>query len=160
MVGPIMNLGFIINTFSQSKASGERLLEVLNEKDRVDDARNNEARTTRLIGEVTFNQVSLSYGNMKKKALENVSFKAEKGKTIGLVGATGSGKSSIIQLITRFYERSDGEILIDGQPIESYALKDLRQNIGVVLQETFFYFLQRFATILPMAGRIFQWIKS
>ncbi|MDA4896085.1 ATP-binding cassette domain-containing protein, partial [Streptomyces sp. MS2A] len=66
-------------------------------------------------------------------------FQAERGKTIGLIGATGSGKSSIIQLLSRFYEPTSGRITIDGKPLEHYSLKMLRSNIGVVPQESFLF---------------------
>lgn len=141
IIGPIMNLGFIINMFSQSKASGERLLEILDEEERKDAAPSAvEVKDSQdFVGEVVFKNVSLTYGEKERAALKNISFEATKGKTIGLVGATGSGKSSIIQLITRFYERSSGQILVDGRSIDEYSLKELREQIGVVLQETFLF---------------------
>ncbi|GAE30055.1 ABC transporter ATP-binding protein [Alkalihalobacillus hemicellulosilyticus] len=140
IIGPIMQLGFIVNMFSQSKASGERLIEVLDESVRRDDAKKPVLqRKDDFVGEVIFNNVSLTYGAKQQQALKNISFEATKGKTIGLVGATGSGKSSIIQLITRFYERSSGDILIDGRSIDDYTLKELREQIGAVLQETFLF---------------------
>ncbi|TSB45812.1 ABC transporter ATP-binding protein [Alkalicoccobacillus porphyridii] len=137
ITGPIMGLGFIINTFSQSKASGERLLEVLDEDERPDGEE--EEQSSRLVGEVSFRQVTAQYDSKHKPAIKDISFEATKGKTIGLVGATGSGKSTIIQLLLRFYERQSGEILIDGRPLENYTVKELRRNIGVVLQQTFLF---------------------
>nr|WP_246879953.1 ABC transporter ATP-binding protein [Bacillus suaedae] len=139
IIGPIMNLGFIINMFSQSKASGERLLEILDEEDRHDPAEGRTIIEGEFVGEVIFKDVALTYGNKERAALSDITFEATKGKTIGLVGATGSGKSSIIQLITRYYERNGGEILIDGRSIDEYSLKELREQIGVVLQETFLF---------------------
>ncbi|WEG17586.1 ABC transporter ATP-binding protein [Alkalihalophilus pseudofirmus] len=140
IIGPIMNLGFIINMFSQSKASGERLLEILDEEERLDAAdRKEESSNPRLVGEVSFKDVSLHYGESDRPALSSLTFHAGEGKTIGLVGATGSGKSSIAQLITRFYEKSSGEITIDGKPIENYSLSHLRHHIGTVMQETFLF---------------------
>ena len=68
-----------------------------------------------------------------------ISFDAPSGSTIGLIGATGAGKTSIIQLLSRFYEPTGGDILIDGRPIKEYRLKTLRSQIGVVLQETFLF---------------------
>jgi ATP-binding cassette subfamily B protein len=138
IIGPIMNLGFIINMFSQSKASGERLLEILDEVERKD-TQQALSQQADVLGEVVFKDVTLTYGDKSLSALKNISFEATRGKTIGLVGATGSGKSSIIQLITRYYERSSGEIFIDGRSIDEYSLKDLRSQIGVVLQETFLF---------------------
>ncbi|WP_088105195.1 ABC transporter ATP-binding protein [Halalkalibacter urbisdiaboli] len=138
IMGPIMHLGFIINMFSQSKASGERLLEILDEDERLDEGES-AGGVSRLTGEVLFHNVQLRYGSKDNSALKDISFEATKGKTIGLVGATGSGKSSIVQLITRFYERTGGLILIDGKPIEEYPIEELRKHVGVVLQETFLF---------------------
>ncbi|MBU9712454.1 ABC transporter ATP-binding protein [Evansella tamaricis] len=138
IVGPLMNLGFIINMFSQSKASGERLLQVLDEKEDIFD-QPEALHVERLEGYVEFKDVTHQYDSEDEMALKNITFDAPPGKTIGLIGATGSGKTSITQLISRFYEPSRGEILIDGQPIKNYTLKSIRHNIGVVLQESFLF---------------------
>ncbi|KMK75657.1 ABC transporter ATP-binding protein [Alkalihalobacillus pseudalcaliphilus] len=138
IIGPIMQLGFIMNTFSQSKASGERLLEILDAEERVDEQRFDKEKV-RLLGEVQYEHVDLAYNSESSTALKDISFHAQKGQTIGLVGATGSGKSSVIQLLTRFYQKTDGEIYLDGKPIEEYSMKQIRSNIGVVLQETFLF---------------------
>ncbi|MCR8849194.1 ABC transporter ATP-binding protein/permease [Rossellomorea sp. SC111] len=138
IIWPIMNLGFTINLFSQSKASGERLLEILEVDEKIKD-HNEVIHTDELKGEVEFKHVSLNYTVHDEAALEDISFKAEPGKVIGLIGGTGSGKTSITQLITRFYEPDDGEILIDGRDVKDYSLKSLRQNIGFVLQESFLF---------------------
>ncbi|WP_026672002.1 ABC transporter ATP-binding protein [Alkalihalobacterium bogoriense] len=138
IIGPLMNLGFIINTFSQSKASGERLLELLDEQEDIQD-RKDALDFPRLQGHVTFKNVTHQYDEEEEVALNNISFDAPPGKIIGLIGATGSGKTSITQLISRFYEPNDGQILIDGQDIKHYSLNSLRQNIGVVLQESFLF---------------------
>jgi len=135
---PIMSLGFTINMFSQSKASGERLLEILEAKEDIVDKENAYA-PERLKGEVEFKNVYLRYAGDDNSALKDISFKAEAGKIIGLVGSTGSGKTSITQLITRFYEPESGEVLIDGKNVNEYALKSLRSNIGFVLQESFLF---------------------
>ncbi|MBS4193819.1 ABC transporter ATP-binding protein [Bacillus sp. FJAT-49870] len=135
---PIMSLGFTINMFSQSKASGERLLEILEAKEDIVDKENAYA-PERLKGEVEFKNVYLRYAGDDNSALKDISFKAEQGKIIGLVGSTGSGKTSITQLITRFYEPESGEVLIDGKNVNEYALKSLRSNIGFVLQESFLF---------------------
>ncbi|MDE5413577.1 ABC transporter ATP-binding protein [Alkalihalobacterium chitinilyticum] len=137
IIGPLMNLGFIINTFSQSKASGERLLEVLNEPEDIRDAE--QPLETPIKGHVQFKNVSHQYNSEEELALHNVSFEAPTGKIIGLIGATGSGKTSLTQLISRFYEPNEGEILIDGRDIKEYSLKTLRHHIGVVLQESFLF---------------------
>ncbi|GAK06272.1 LOW QUALITY PROTEIN: lipid A export ATP-binding/permease protein MsbA [Geomicrobium sp. JCM 19037] len=138
IMGPLMNLGFIINTFSQSKASGERLLEVLHEPEDIQDLPN-AADAKRLKGEVEFKDVDFYYPSEKKAALSSINFKANEGETIGLMGGTGAGKSSITQLIARFYEATNGSITIDGIDNRDYTVQSLRANIGFVLQEPFFF---------------------
>lgn len=135
---PIMNMGFIINQFSQAKASGERLLEVLEAEEEISN-RPNAIEKERLEGYLEFQDVTLKYGNEDEAALSSISFKAEPGKVIGLIGSTGSGKTSITQLITRFYEPIKGEIFIDGRDVKDYSLHTLRKNIGFVLQESFLF---------------------
>ncbi len=137
LIWPIMNLGFVINMFSQSKASGERLLEILEEEEKVD--KEVMVQTEKIDGSVTFCDVTLTYPGEEKQALQSISFHADKGKVIGLVGATGAGKTSLTQLFTRFYEPTSGKILIDGKEISEYSLSTLRRNIGFVLQETFLF---------------------
>ncbi|QKS71494.1 ABC transporter ATP-binding protein [Paenalkalicoccus suaedae] len=138
IINPLMNLGFIVNTFSQSKASGERLIQVLDEREDIFD-KEGALEMGRLSGHVVFEQVSHQYDEEEELALQDISFEASPGKTIGLIGATGSGKTSITQLISRFYEPSRGRILIDGRPITDYTLNTIRRNTGVVLQESFLF---------------------
>ncbi len=138
IIWPIMNLGFVINQFSQSKASGERLLEILEEPEDIED-QENALVMDKLRGEVEFNHVTLKYTKDDEPALEDVSFKAYPGKVIGLIGATGSGKTSVVSLLNRFYEPGKGSISIDARPISDYSLKTLRKNVGVVLQESFLF---------------------
>lgn len=135
---PIMNLGFVVNLFSQSKASGERLLEILEAEDEVQE-REGAVESEKLTGDVEFNDVTLRYGSDENEALYDISFKAKSGQTIGLIGSTGSGKTSVTQLMTRFYEPAAGQVLIDGRDIKDYSLRSLRSNIGIVLQESFLF---------------------
>lgn len=137
ILGPIMNLGFVVNMFSQAKASGERLIEILDENEDIEEKEN--AVDAPIKGHVTFNNVSLRYVEDDDAALKNISFDAPPGKIIGLIGATGAGKTSITQLITRFYEADEGEVLVDGRPVSDYKLKTLRSHIGFVLQEPFLF---------------------
>ncbi|ALX47328.1 ABC transporter ATP-binding protein [Lentibacillus amyloliquefaciens] len=137
IMGPLMNLGFVINMFSQAKASGERLLEVL---EAIEDVREKEgAIDTAIAGHVTFKDVTLTYIEDDDKALKHVMFDAPPGTVIGLSGATGSGKTSITQLIPRFYEPEKGEVLVDGRPVADYKLTTLRKHVGFVLQESFLF---------------------
>ncbi|QJC88444.1 ABC transporter ATP-binding protein/permease [Bacillus inaquosorum] len=138
MMWPIMNLGFVINMFSQAKASGERLLEILEKEEDITDHAH-VLHKQKLTGNVHFKNVSLAYGKEQTNALRNVSFEANSGKVIGLLGPTGSGKSSVTQLLTRFYSPVGGMITIDHKPLTDYSLKTLRSNIGVVLQESFLF---------------------
>ncbi|WP_080874892.1 ABC transporter ATP-binding protein [Oceanobacillus timonensis] len=137
IMGPLMNLGFIINQFSQAKASGERLLEILEAHEDMEEKV--DAIDTKIRGHVTFNNVTLTYVEEDDAALKHICFDAPPGKTIGLIGATGSGKTSITQLMTRFYEPEAGDIVIDGRPVSDYKLKSLRSQIGFVLQEPFLF---------------------
>ncbi|MBT2683563.1 ABC transporter ATP-binding protein [Bacillus sp. ISL-37] len=135
---PIMNLGFVVNLFSQSKASGERLLEILEADEEIEEKRG-ALKIEKLSGDVEFNDVTLRYGDDENEALYNITFKARPGQTIGLIGSTGSGKTSITQLMTRFYEPVAGQVLVDGLDIKDYSIRSLRSNIGIVLQESFLF---------------------
>lgn len=137
ILGPLMNLGFVVNQFSQAKATGERLIEILDAKEDIQEIENPIVKD--IEGHVTFNDVTLTYTKDDDSALRNITFDAPPGKIIGLIGATGSGKTSITQLITRFYEAEKGEVLVDGEPVENYELKSLRSAIGFVLQEPFLF---------------------
>ncbi|THE11168.1 ABC transporter ATP-binding protein [Bacillus timonensis] len=138
LLNPIMNLGFIINMFSQAKASGERLLEILEAEEKIVDG-DNVFMKEKLQGLVEFKDVTLKYMEDDEAALESISFTAEPGKVVGLIGATGSGKTSITQLMTRFYEPVKGQVLIDGRSITDYSIHTLRSNIGFVMQESFLF---------------------
>ncbi|GGN58433.1 ABC transporter ATP-binding protein [Oceanobacillus indicireducens] len=137
ILGPIMNLGFVVNMFSQAKASGERLIEILDQEEEIQEKEN--AIRQPIKGHVTFKDVSLQYVEEDDVALKDIDFDAPPGKVIGLIGATGSGKTSITQLITRFYEADKGEVLVDGELVSDYELKSLRSQIGFVLQEPFLF---------------------
>jgi ABC-type multidrug transport system fused ATPase/permease subunit len=92
----------------------------------------------RIAGDIRYEKVTFAYAE-GLPALRNVSFHARPGETIALVGATGAGKSTLVNLLTRFYEYTSGEILIDGSPIREYNLRALRERIGVVTQESFLF---------------------
>ena len=138
IVWPIANLGFVINQFSQAKASGERLLEILEAEEDITNLPH-ATEIKDMNGHVSFKDVTFKYPNEDKYALQNVSFDAPQGKLIGLIGATGSGKTSITQLITRFYEPQEGSILVDGKEVKDYTLYSLRNQIGFVPQESFLF---------------------
>ncbi|WP_407268159.1 ABC transporter ATP-binding protein [Radiobacillus sp. PE A8.2] len=138
ILGPLMHLGFIVNLFSQAKAASERLLEILETDEEIEE-KNTTIDKEIIHGHVTFKNVTLRYEEDDDAALKDISFDAPPGKVIGLIGGTGSGKTSITQLITRFYEPQQGQVMVDGKPSSDYKLKALRRNIGFVLQESFLF---------------------
>jgi len=139
IIGPMWGLGFHINNYTQSKASGERVLEILNHKIDVKDIENaTDLSAVDVKGEVTFENVTFAYGN-KLPAVKDISFEASPGKVIGFLGGTGSGKSTIIQLLMRAYDVSEGSIKLDGQDIRTVSVQSLRRQISTVFQETFLF---------------------
>jgi len=132
---PMGQLGFIISQMSQASASATRIFEILDAQSDVAD-RPGAIVLPRIAGRVEFDHVTLRYFGGGEPVLRDVSFVAEPGQTIALLGATGSGKSSIINLIPRFYDVSDGAVRIDGYDVREVTLDSLRAQIGIVLQDT------------------------
>ncbi|SDA60845.1 ATP-binding cassette, subfamily B [Butyrivibrio sp. INlla18] len=134
---PIMNLGNIFNNFINNMAYLERIFETMDEPVTIDDAP--DARPIgKLVGEVTFENVSFSY-EKGKEVLHDVSFSVKPGESVALVGPTGAGKSTIVSLISRFYDVQSGRILIDGQDISKVTLNSLRSQMGIMLQDSFIF---------------------
>ncbi len=132
---PIGMLGFIIQLMAQASASSNRIFEILDAKNEVADKP--DAQTLASIqGHVEFKDVTFRYFASGEPVLQSVSFEAQPGQTIALLGGTGSGKTTIINLIPRFYDASEGQVLIDGQDVRDVTLDSLRSQIGIVLQET------------------------
>ncbi|MEY2373584.1 ABC transporter ATP-binding protein [Lysinibacillus capsici] len=134
---PLNQLSNLLNTFQSAIAGAERVFEILDEPSEVAD-KPNAIKTASLKGDVVFKQVSFSYES-NKPVLKNIDFHAKAGETFALVGPTGSGKTTIINLLTRFYDVDQGEILIDGHNIEHYQMETIRQRVGVVLQDTYLF---------------------
>ena len=132
---PLGMLGMIINLMSQASASADRIFEILDAKSDVVD-KPGAFNLPEIQGKVQFRKVSFRYFGGGDPALDDVSFDAEPGQTIALLGATGSGKSTIINLIPRFYDVSAGSITIDRHDIRNVCLESLRAQIGIVLQDT------------------------
>jgi ATP-binding cassette subfamily B protein len=128
-------IGQIANTTQQAASSSERIFEILDEPELI--VPGNKA-FPQGKGEVVFANVSFHYRE-NKPSIHNVSFIAEGGKMTAIVGPTGSGKSTLVNLIPRFYDVSEGSILIDGVDIRHLSLTDLRRNIGIIFQETFLF---------------------
>lgn len=132
---PMGQIGFIIGQMSQASASADRIFEILDTTNEVVD-RPNAQLLPAIQGQVEFRDVSFRYFNSSDPVLADISFTADPGTTVALLGATGSGKTSIISLIPRFYDVSEGAVLIDGIDVREVTIESLRRQIGIVLQET------------------------
>jgi ATP-binding cassette subfamily B multidrug efflux pump len=132
---PLGMLGMIINQMSQAAASAQRVFEILDTSNEVAD-RPDAIELPTVQGRVSFEDVTFSYFAGADPVLSRVSFDVEPGQTVALLGATGSGKSSIINLIPRFYDVSKGAVAIDGHDVRSVRIDSLRSQIGIVLQDT------------------------
>ena len=135
--GPVQRLGFLVNMAATSGASATRVFEIIDTPAEVEEQENpivlKEAQ-----GAVTFEGVSFGYEG-GPRALDDISFEVESGQTVALIGPTGSGKSTITNLIPRFYDPASGSIRIDGHDLSSLTLDSLRQHIGIVLQDPFLF---------------------
>ncbi len=131
---PMGQLGFIISLMSQASASANRIFEILDAKNEVED-KPDAIALDQVQGRMTFEDVTFRYFR-GEPVLQGVSFTAEPGQTIALLGATGSGKSTFINLIPRFYDASEGRVLIDEHDVRDLKIDSLRGRIGIVLQET------------------------
>jgi ATP-binding cassette subfamily B protein len=132
---PLGQLGFIISQMSQAAASANRVYEIIDAKNDVVD-KPGAVPLPLVEGRVRFDDVSFRYFGSSEPVLKGVSFAAEPGQTVAILGATGSGKSSIINLIPRFYDVSGGRLLVDGHDVRDVTIESLRRQIGIVLQET------------------------
>ncbi|MBC8074943.1 MAG: ABC transporter ATP-binding protein [Chloroflexales bacterium] len=134
LISPVRRLGTIIPAVADAAAAGDRVFEILDAKPEVRDAPGATALAS-VRGQVQFEHVSFSYFG-RHQVLHDITFTAEPGQVIALLGATGSGKSTIINLLPRFYDPGGGRITIDGQDIRSVTLASLRDQISIVLQES------------------------
>jgi ATP-binding cassette, subfamily B, multidrug efflux pump len=132
---PLGQLGFIISLMSQAAASSTRIFEILDAHNAVED-QPDAIDLGEIEGHVQFNDVAFRYFKSGEFVLEDVSFEAQPGQTVALLGATGSGKTTIINLLPRFYDVTEGQVLVDGHDVRGVTLSSLRSNIGIVLQET------------------------
>ncbi|MFW9948608.1 MAG: ABC transporter ATP-binding protein [Candidatus Thorarchaeota archaeon] len=134
---PLMMLGQIMLIYVQADAALTRVREILDSAPEIEDS-SEAIHMNSAKGEIIFENVSFGYTS-EHRILKDVSFKIPEGKKLAILGTTGSGKSTIINLIPRFYEVNEGSIKIDGVDIRNYVLKDLRRNIGLVSQETYLF---------------------
>lgn len=136
IIMPMRMIGHLVNMFNRAVASGERIFKVLETEAEII---NNEKAVTldRVKGEVEFRRVSLKYDD--QYILKEIDFQAKAGSTVAIMGATGSGKTSLINLIARYYDTTKGEIYLDGINIKDFDLKCLRKQISVVMQDVFLF---------------------
>ena len=134
---PIRMMPFIINSFSRAVSSGQRLFEVLDARSPVEES--SVAKDMgRTQGHVRFNDVSFSYDH-QAPALDHINLSVPQGSVVALLGAPGSGKSTIVNLLPRFYDATQGQITIDGKDIRDFTLASLRRNVGIVQQDVFLF---------------------
>ena len=136
MFRPLNQIANKFNTLLMGMVAAERVFKVIDTKSSIIDE--GEVSVSMFKGEVSFNNVNFSY-DKEVQVLNKISFNIEKGSTVALVGSTGAGKTSVINLLSRFYEIDSGEISIDGLNIKEYKLSSLRKNIGIVLQDVFLF---------------------
>jgi subfamily B ATP-binding cassette protein MsbA len=133
---PLRQIADKFNTLQMGMVAGDRVFEILDTNSQI--AANGEVEATHFKGNIKFNKVHFSY-IPNEEVLKGISFEVKAGETVAIVGATGAGKSTIINLVNRFYEIDKGEICVDNQNIEKYAISSLRKQIAVVLQDVFLF---------------------
>ena len=134
---PIMNLSSFYNTLITNFAAADRIFDILDQDPDIENI-GEAPKMSRIDGKVEFRNIDFSY-NVGGKVLNNINFKVNPGDRIALVGATGSGKTTIISLLSRFYDPTDGEILVDGKNIKYVDLYSYRSQMGIMLQDTFLF---------------------
>ncbi len=138
VVMSFMMLVMIFMILPRASVAAKRILEVLNTNVRIKDGKTTDGDKN-LHGEIEFRNVSFRYPDASADVIENISFKAQKGQTIAFIGSTGCGKTTVINLIPRFYDATDGEVLIDGINVKEYDQKSLRNKIGYVSQKAILF---------------------
>jgi len=139
LIWPMIAFGWVINIIQQGEASMKRLNKILNEPYEIQDTPAAETSLKELKGKIEFKNVSFKYSDTLPEVLEKVNLKIDIGSTLAIVGHTGSGKTSLINLIPRLYDVTSGEILIDGHNVKDIPLDILRTNVAVVQQESFLF---------------------
>ena len=136
---PVRMAGWVVNSYARAASAGERMFEILDSESPVCE-KDNPKIMSRRKGKVVFENVSFSYdGNQGSPVLDNINIEAKPGEVIALLGAPGSGKSTLVNLLPRFYDVTSGKVLLDGDDIRDFDLKSLRENIGMVQQDVFLF---------------------
>ena len=136
---PVASLGYTVNRFQQSMASWKRIDQVLTENIGIADKSHTDQDINTIDGSIEFKNVSFQYPDGEEYALKDVNLKVEAGQNAAIVGRTGSGKTTLVELVPRLFDVTEGEILIDGVNIKEIPLRLLRKNIGLVPQDTFLF---------------------
>jgi len=134
---PVRMMALLVNAYARAASAGERLFAILDSESPVKEKQDAEVMSD-VKGHVVFDNVSLEYEN-GKKVLDGINIEANPGEVIALLGPPGSGKSSLINMLPRFYDPTEGEITVDGKNIDQFDLKSLRKNIGMVQQDVFLF---------------------
>jgi ATP-binding cassette, subfamily B, multidrug efflux pump len=139
LIWPIIAVGWVVNLFQRGTASVKRIDDLLQSEPSIDDRTADPAVPANIVlrGDIEFRDLNFSYGNTP--VLRGISLHIPAGSSLAIVGPTGSGKSTLVNLIPRLYEAPDGSLLIDGRPGRDYPLSVLRRNVGMVPQETFLF---------------------
>lgn len=138
LIWPMISFGWVANMIQQADASMKRLLKILNEPFEISDE-NTDININGMNGDIEFKNVSFRYRENLPWVLQNINLKIERGSTVAFIGNTGVGKTSLINLLPRLYDVTDGNVLIDGNDVRKFPLDVLRKNIGMVPQENFLF---------------------
>jgi ATP-binding cassette subfamily B protein len=139
LIWPMIAFGWVINIIQQGEASMKRLNKIFNEPYEIEDSSNTNYSVKELKGDIEFRKVSFKYGENHPHILKDINLNIPRNSTVAIMGYTGSGKTTFINLIPRLYDCTEGEILIDGQNVKNIPLNILRTNVGLVQQESFLF---------------------
>ena len=139
IANPMRQMGNIMNEFQRFSAASAKVMEIYYSEAEIVDKPDAIEHPGRFNGKVEFKHVSFKYDDGKYPVLKDISFVAEPGETVAIIGETGCGKTSLIQMIPRFFEATEGEVRVDDIPVEKYKLEDLRKNIGLATQDVLLY---------------------
>ncbi len=139
LIWPVIAFGWVMNIIQQAEASMKRLNKIFNEPYEIQDSSETIQTIKELKGNIEFKNVSFKYSETLPNVLKNINLKIPVGSTLAIIGHTGSGKTSLINLIPRLYDAADGEVIIDGNNVKKIPLDVLRTNIAVVQQESFLF---------------------
>lgn len=139
IANPMRNMGNIMNEFQRFDAASNKVMEIYFSEAEIVDKENAIDHPDSFKGKVEFKHVSFQYADGNLPVLRDISFVAEPGQTVAIMGETGCGKTSLINMIPRFYEPTEGQVLIDDVDVSEYKLYDLRKNIGLATQDVLLY---------------------